>query len=309
MMDTVAPVCERMAEIGEQSPLAPASEAQARARFYNSANAFNIKLPAVPSGLLPAPAADALPGFYPCDQSADMQSPSVATTPNLLARYAQLGAGEPLVSHFQASGAIWYVLSGEGKSRIGVQTELNWSAGDVFYVPGTQLCTHTAPAGARLWVVTDEPALAAWGLMAGSDAQEVVHFTASEIERQLARIRAAEADDDTSGKALIFSTQVLTESRNIHPVMTLSLNTLEAGRHQQAHRHNSAAITLVVSGDCSHSLVDGVPVSWREGATMVTPPTAVHSHHNGSATQQARFLIVQDGGFYYRARTMGFESR
>ena len=37
------------------------------------------------------------------------------------------------------------------------------------------------------------------------------------------------------------------------------------------------------------------------GVTVVA-----HSDHN-DGEQQARFLIVQDGGLYYHARAMGFE--
>jgi hypothetical protein len=36
------------------------------------------------------------------------------------------------------------------------------------------------------------------------------------------------------------------------------------------------------------------------------PPGEPHSHHNGGDVQ-ARFLIVQDGGLHYHARTMGFQ--
>jgi gentisate 1,2-dioxygenase len=38
---------------------------------------------------------------------------------------------------------------------------------------------------------------------------------------------------------------------------------------------------------------------------MVTPPGSVHSHHT-AGTRPAHWLIVQDGGFYYHCRTMGF---
>jgi hypothetical protein len=37
----------------------------------------------------------------------------------------------------------------------------------------------------------------------------------------------------------------------------------------------------------------------------VTPPGAPHSHHN-DGDRRALFLIVQDGGLHYHARTMGF---
>jgi gentisate 1,2-dioxygenase len=38
---------------------------------------------------------------------------------------------------------------------------------------------------------------------------------------------------------------------------------------------------------------------------MITPPGTFHSHHN-DGDEVALFLIVQDGGLYYHARTMGF---
>ena len=64
------------------------------------------------------------------------------------------------------------------------------------------------------------------------------------------------------------------------PTLTLSLNTLSAAEHQRAHRHNSAAITLVLRGDDCFSMVDGQRCDWRPWATLVTPPGARHSHHN-----------------------------
>jgi gentisate 1,2-dioxygenase len=53
-------------------------------------------------------------------------------------------------------------------------------------------------------------------------------------------------------------------------------------------------------------MVDGVRCPWTHWATLVTPPGAPHSHHN-EGEAGARFLIVQDGGLHYHARTMGFE--
>ncbi len=53
-------------------------------------------------------------------------------------------------------------------------------------------------------------------------------------------------------------------------------------------------------------MVGGVRCDWSPFATLVTPPGAPHSHHNGGDSR-ALFLIVQDGGLHYHARTMGFE--
>lgn len=313
----------RMATMGPQRPQAPASAAARRARFFNSANAFNLRYPTVPAARFDAArqavlAADAATGYLACDQSAELGGPGPATTPLLLARYARIAPGETLAASFAASGSIWYVIAGQGRCvcRQGAQSEeLAFGAGDVMLLPGGAGISHHAGAdGAILWSVTDEPLLAFGALRAtggesGGTFGGPVHYPAAEIGCQLDRVLAAEPDVDTSGRALIFSTEALESTHNLHPLMTLSLNTLAPGEAQAAHRHNSAAITLVLDGDDCHSLVDGRPIGWEPWATLVTPPGAVHSHHNGGTATLARFLIVQDGGLYYRARTMGFESR
>ncbi|GHC82696.1 hypothetical protein GCM10007320_26060 [Pseudorhodoferax aquiterrae] len=306
------PAAMRMAAMGPQRHAAPADAAQARARFFNSANAFNIRLPPVPAHSFAAEARRAMDpqaptGWQPCDQSQAMGSGNPATTPLMLARYAHIAPGETLASHFVATGAIWYVIAGSGCTQEGACALLAWSAGDVFHVPGTRDLRHTAgPEGATLWVVTDEPMLAEGGLAARATDEGVVHYPAAEIARQLALVYAAEPEPDTSGRALIFSSEGLEASHNIHRTMTLSLNTLPPGESQAAHRHNSAAITLIVDGEDCHSMVGGERIGWERWTTMVTPPGAPHSHHNGAATRRALFLIVQDGQFHYRARTMGF---
>lgn len=310
----------RMATMGVQRHAAPATAAQARARFFNSANAFNIRLSPVPAHGFADEARAALrdgapTGFIACDQSAALDCEGPATTPLMLARYARIRAGEVLDSSFVASGAICYVIAGGGRSvcRLATGDEtVDWSAGDVMFFPGgAGVAHHADDADAVLWIVTDEPLLACDGLQSSAKADTpanggVVHCPAAEIARQLDLIYAAVPEPTTSGRALIFSSEALEASHNIHPFLTLSFNTLAPGESQAAHRHNSAAITLAVDGDTCHSSVDGQAMPWQPWMTMVTPPGAAHSHHNAGG-RRALFLIVQDGGLYYRARTMGFQ--
>jgi gentisate 1,2-dioxygenase len=179
----------------------------------------------------------------------------------------------------------------------------------VFLTPGdAQTGLATTDARAVLWLVTNEPQLAFEGVepVAGAPLSvDCVHYPAAEIARQLERVIAASRDDATAGIALIFSSERGERSRNILPTLTLSLNTLPAGEHQRAHRHNSAAVTLVLDGECAYSMVGDERCDWSPYATLVTPATEPHSHHN-DGTQLARFLIVQDGGLHYYARTMDF---
>lgn len=304
-----------MAEMGVQAPSAPASAAQSRGRYFNSANAFNIKLPAVPGALFTDPVEQAMrpgaaSGFYPCDQSAALGCAMPATTPFMLASYLRLAAGATISETPVCSGTIWYVIAGEGESSCVVAEEcIAWQAGDIFFLPGGVQLVHRASRDAVLWRVSDEPLLAFGGFTATPRADIApVHYPVAEIAHQMAVIDATDSDTATSGRALVFSTDSLEAGRNILPTLTLSFNTLPPAQVQPAHRHNSAAITLIVQGDGCHSVVDDACNPWSPWGTLVTPPAAVHSHHNGG-TRRADFLIVQDGGLYYHARTMGFASR
>ncbi|MEP9355270.1 cupin domain-containing protein [Xanthobacter sp. KR7-65] len=301
-----------MADLPAQLPAAPASPAEARARYFNSGNAFNIKLPPVPSALFTAEPARALAegattGFIPCDQSQAMACAFPATTPLMLARYAVVEAGASFTVDLRATGSIWYVIAGAGQVDA-AREHLAVADGDVFLLPGVPARITAGAERMVLWVVSNEPQLALDGALPPDDARRpvgIVHYPAAEIARQIDIIYDHSQNGQTSGIALIFSSEPQAAARNILPSLTLSLNTLPGGESQRAHRHNSAAITLVVKGDDCHSMVDGTRCPWSPWATLVTPPGAPHSHHNGGASR-ALFLIVQDGGLHYHARTMGF---
>lgn len=343
----------------------PQDAAQARARYFNSANAFNIHLDPVPARIFTAPAAveaaQPATGYFPCDQSAALGCPWPATTPFMLARYACIAPGTSLAADFVASGSIWYVIAGRGQAcspgvaaphetaagtsvadareasagvafaadRQGMHASaegaslpgatsagatdkrsgeiLSWSRGDVFYLPaGAATLQADGPDAAVLWLVTDEPLLAYHGLRAARPDDAAVHFKAADITAEIERIHRSVPDAGTSGLAVVFSSAAMQARRNLMPALTLSLNTLPPGCAQSPHRHNSAALTLIVAGADCHSRVDGEDCPWSDWATLVTPAGAPHSHHNNGA-RRADFLIVQDGGLYYEARTMGFE--
>ncbi|MBB3609929.1 cupin domain-containing protein [Rhizobium sp. BK602] len=301
-----------MAMMPVQLPADTAAPVAARARFFNSGNAFNVKLPAVPASTFRQEAALALAAtttrLFACDQSAAIEAPFAATTPLMLARYAAIAPGETLCADFAASGVIWYVIRGSGTTKTGAEL-FDWAAGDVFLTAGGPDTSLAAgPDGAVLWLVSNEPQLAFEKLIppdATTTTIEAVHYPAAEIAQQLQRVVDAGQNETTSGIALIFSSRRQEASRNIMPSLTLSLNTVPAGEHQRLHRHNSAAITLILKGEHAYSMVGGLRCDWSPFATLVTPATEPHSHHN-DGNERAMFLIVQDGGLHYHARTMGF---
>lgn len=306
---------ERARSIGDlpvQHARAPKTKAAERARFFNSGNAFNIKLPQVPNAVFAAEPQQALDpstptGFIACDVSAELQCPFPATTPLILARYGRIRAGETLEAQFNATGIIHYVIKGRGSTAVDGET-IAWGAGDIFIAPGGPTARHTAAEDAVLWIVTNEPLLAFENLRAPDTAgqpTDLVHYTADEVQRQIDLLYEIDQDENVAGMALVMSSDKQQAGRNVLPSLTLAMNTLAPGAVQRAHKHNSVAVSLVIQGAKCFSTIDGERKDWAPWATTITPPTSVHSHHNDGG-ERALFLIVQDGGLYYHARAMGF---
>lgn len=312
MPDSARPTS--IADLPPQTAANPASEAEARARYFNTGNAFNVILPEVPNAVFvdePNRALDdATPtGLIPCDSAEAMECAFPATSPLVMAYYARIRAGESLPTDFVASGTVHYVIQGTGETVSGAET-VKWAPGDIFVTPGDESQVHTAgDADAVLWVVTNEPQLAFENLQApapGNSPTDTVHYTAAEMDRQIELIYEVGRDADIPGSALILSSAKQEVSRNVLPTLTVAMNTLPPGFVQPPHRHNSVAVSLVIQGEGCFSLIDGVRKDWAPWATTITPGVTVHSHHN-AGTEQAKFLIIQDGGIYYHARAMGFE--
>jgi quercetin dioxygenase-like cupin family protein len=299
-----------MVDLPVQHPAAPQTEAESRARYFNSGNAFKIALPPVPARLFIEEAAAALDPaapsmMLPCDASDALGLDYPATTPFVLARYLRLCGGQAFAATAEASGLLHYVITGQGRVELG-EEGIAWGPGDLFTIPGGQPFRIASDVDAVLWIVGNDPLLAFEALGAPAAAMTgLVHYPAAEIAAQLARLDAIPPGPGQSGLGLIFSSGQREVQRNVLPSLTLSLNTLPAGEFQPPHRHNAVAVTLVVRGEGCYSMIDGKRVDWSPWATMVTPPGAVHSHHNDGG-QRAHFIIVQDGGLHQHARTMDF---
>jgi gentisate 1,2-dioxygenase len=282
----------------------------AQSRYLKPTNAFREKLPPVPAVSFTverdrAFEPDTPTGAIPLDISDRLASPVPATTPLLLARYLRVCSGESLRMHLRATAGIYYVIRGAGESTH--QTDrFAWSEGDVFLIPGGGEAIHYASRDAVLWVVSNEPEVAFHRLEPSApDGLAVACFPAAETRRHLNEVRARPNQKDASGKVVVFATTDFEKMLSLTPSMTLALNSMESGQAQRAHRHSSAAVTLVIEGERCYSMINGDRMDWQPYATMITPATATHSHHN-AGDQLATFLIVQDGGLFYHCRAIGF---
>ncbi|HEX2888078.1 hypothetical protein [Vineibacter terrae] len=290
----------------------PASTASARGRYLTPTNSFRDKLPPVPAVTFIAErdralAADTPTGAIALDIADRLAAPVPATTPLLLARYLRIRAGERLALRLRATAAIHYVIRGAGET-IDRADRIGWGEGDIFCLPGGAESSHRATHDAVLWVVSNEPEVAFHHLeppAADQSRLEAVHFPAAEIRRHLDAVRATPDTADASGKVVVFAAGPFETMLSLTPSMTLALNSMEPGKAQRSHRHNSVAVTLPIEATRCHSMIDGTRVDWQPYATMITPPTAAHSHHN-DGDRLTTFLIVQDGGLFYHCRTIGF---
>ena len=312
MPDDVRP--SSIAGLPAQRAAAPATAAEARGRFFNTGNGFNVQLPPVPDRIFtdePTRALDpATPtGLIPCDISDMLACDFPATTPLVLAHYARIRAKETLETDFVASGVIAYVIAGAGNTRCDGE-DIAWQPGDLFILPGGAHASHTAGGhDAVLWIVTNEPQLAFENLRPpgpGEAPTDVVHYRGDEIMRQIDLLYDIGRNEQIAGSALIFSAERQEATCNILPTLTAAMNSLPGGVVQRPHRHNSVAVSLIIKGERCFSVIDGQRKDWAPWATTITPPVSVHSHHNGG-NEMALFLIIQDGGIFYHARAMGFE--
>jgi gentisate 1,2-dioxygenase len=285
-----------------------------RARYYSPANIFKVERPEIPRHVFSAEIAQAcapdMPtGWVALDIGTRIGLDEAATTPLMLARYGRVRAGESLSAAFRASGEFYYVIHGDGLATKGNET-LNWQAGDVFSLPGGGETVLTAGnSDAVLLVVTNEPELAFHELPAPSPdtaPTRAVRYPLADIRAEMARVRDTQkADPNASGMALHLTSERNGNADAAHPTIKLAMNALDPHAIQRPHRHNSVALTLPIRCEKVYSVIEGERLDWQQYALMITPPAALHEHHN-EGDEMMLSLVVQDGGLYFRCRTIGF---
>ncbi len=285
------------------------SAAARRGRFFAPEEAFDRPIPRVPPAVFRDqrdrafdPAAPT--GFIACDQSEAIDSPWAATTPTLLARYGVIRPGEMLDHAFVSTGEVFYVIRGSGTTQCAGET-FDWKQGDAFCLPGCSRVVHRAEAHAIVIQVTNEPELAYLRANGSSPDIAPTLFRSEESEAYLRAVHGRNGEQRSAGKSVIFLTDAMAERRLTTPTMLAAINTLEPGGDQRPHRHSSVALTLSIAGEGVYSSVDGTRVDWHPDTLFVTPPNAVHSHHNRGPTMMRSF-VVQDTGLHTQLRTTNF---
>mgnify|MGYP001336145642 FL=1 len=245
--------------------------------------------------------------LIPLDISNVLKTSYMATTPSILARYIKINSEKKLSHILRTSGEIYYVLEGKGFSK-NENEIIEWSKGDVFCFSGGKETEHSSIAdNSILFLVTNEPLLNFEQLSPSNNNSNILpsHWphekTASFLEERYKRPKTKE----TSGVAVLFSTEETLPSRNTIPSINTSINTLEAGGDQRPHRHNGVAITLAIEGEKVYSMIEDQKIDWKNGVAQITPAAELHSHHNRGSKRMISF-VVQDEGLHWYLRTTGF---
>ena len=164
-----------------------------RAVYVTPSNGFGSQLPKVPSHIFVAERDQA---FNPAtgtaiinlDLSDKLKTEYPATTPNLLARYVRVKAGETQCLNLTTAGEVYYLLEGAGSIAKG-EDLINWVEGDSVCLPGGGETVITAKdTDCVIYSVTDEPALSWHGAESPATKSgpiEAVHYPGDEVMRLL----------------------------------------------------------------------------------------------------------------------------
>ena len=284
-----------------------------RAVYLTPSNGFGTQLPKVPSHIFITERDQA---FNPAtgtaiinlDLSDELKTAYPATTPNLLARYVRVKAGETQCLNLTSAGEVYYLLEGAGSIAKG-EDLINWVEGDSVCLPGGGETVITAKdTDCVIYSVTDEPTLSWHGAESPATKSgpiEAVHYPGDEVMRLLSDVQQRETEEAMTGRFVLFTNAGAQTTNTVTRTISLAINSLEPGGIQTPHRHNAAALTLCLGGSDVYSMIEGEKVQWQRHAVMVTPPAELHAHHNEGEDMMLS-LVAQDGGLFYNARAVGF---
>lgn len=251
----------------------------------------------------------------PFDLSAQLKTDYPATSPNLMASYLKISAGDILKTDAKATSQMFYVIRGAGRSQMSLGT-IEWKAGDLFTLPSLPEVLHTATEDTAIYAVNDSPLLQFLGVAPTTEKFTPVLYTKKRLTDELKEIRKIAEGRNRTGFLLSNPNFPLTMTLT-HTLWAL-YNALPAGVAQKPHRHNSIALDFCVSAgpetytligkeiDESGEIIDPIKAMWTPGSAFITPPGWWHSHHNDS-DEDAIVLPIQDAGLIMNMQVLDFQ--
>ena len=292
------------------------------ARFHDYRVASNPMadggVPPVPGVRFPASLHQEGPTrIVPLDNSLALGCPGPATTPSLAASFLHVHAGDALATDANATSQLYYVIRGEGVSRVADASaaSIAWSAGDLFTLPAGSPATHLASEEAAIYWVHDEPLLRHLGVTATQPRFAPTLYHQAAIREALEAVMNDPESRKANRLSVLLGNHLFPREMTITHVLWAMFGILPVGVIQPPHRHQSVAVDFVVDAQpgCytmvgsklarDGSIADGERFDWEPHSVFVTPPGLWHSHHNESG-QPAHILPIQDAGLHTYLRTL-----
>lgn len=286
--------------------------------YYEYTQAASPHLPPVPCRKYPATLHQSGESrVIPFDCSDILETPSPATSPNILANYIRLAAGQSIQSHTQACAQLFFAIRGNGKTHTQWGT-LEWQERDVFVLPYGSEITHQAEADSALYWVHDGPLFEYLGAVPHQARFEPTHYPWAKIQAELAFYNSQPGAHQRNRNAIILGNKNTQATMSASPTIWATIVYVEPGVVQRPHRHNSVAVDIVVQAeqnvytlvgkalDEHHEIIRPERVDWESGAAFITPPALWHGHYNDS-DQPAIIMAVQEASLYEHMRTLDIQ--
>lgn len=252
--------------------------------------------------------------IHPLDLSESLGCEGPATSPGLCANFVHIRSGESLQTAAIATSQLFYVLRGQGVSRVGGQ-EIIWAEGDIFTLPADSEAVHLASSDSAFYWVHDAPLLRYLGVIPNQARFEPTLYRRAEMEAKLTEIVSDPSSARANRLSVLLGHENFPQTRTITHTIWAMFGLLPVDAVQAPHRHQSVALDLII--DCQpgcYSLVgerldangqirNPVRVDWQPGSVFVTPPGYWHAHYNESGAP-ARLLPIQDAGLHTHLRTL-----
>jgi len=251
------------------------------------------------------------------DLSKELETDYLATSPNLLANYIRICAGQSIKTAIPATSEVFFVMRGSGRTET-EQGTITWQQGDAFTLPCNGGVRHFADEDTALYWTHDAPLLQYLGVLPTKPQFKPAFYSKKYMMDEVAALKAIALREKRNRVGIILGNTDSAKTKTMTHTMWSLFNFLPKGAVQRAHRHNSVALDLaVVSGEDTYTLIgkevdehgdiiNPVKAMWATNTVFVTPPGWWHSHHNAS-DQDAYVFPVQDAGLHTYMRTLDIQ--
>ena len=251
------------------------------------------------------------------DLSKELETPYLATSPNLLANYLRICAGDKIRTAVEATSEVYFVLRGSGHTETALGT-INWQQGDAFTLPSNAGVIHVADEDSALYWSHDAPLLQYMGVVPNKPMFKPAYYSRNYMVSEVEKLREIALREKRNRIGIILGNTASAKTKTMTHTMWSLFNLLPAGETQKPHRHQSVALDLAVfSGPDTYTLIgkkvdeqgniiDPIKAMWESNTVFVTPPGWWHSHHNES-DQDAFVFPVQDAGLHTYMRTLDIQ--